>query len=173
MKFSTYLLSLFLFIPSASTLVAGSGVHSLSTDSNGKVHINLRDGSSTQIATKYEEGKWTPTDESGAGLSFTVFDCRYTRIGRMVFFSGSITFPATANTNDIAIGGLPYLALTGDDNTGSINFSGNTLRSTDFGRIGRGSRKFFIETATTGDNAVDNNVYSGIRITFTGQYEAQ
>jgi hypothetical protein len=56
----------------------------------------------------YEEGTWTPVDGSGAGLSFTVLDARYTKIGRMVECYAQINYPATANGNNAAIGGLPF-----------------------------------------------------------------
>lgn len=55
-----------------------------------------------------DEGVWTPTDVSGAGLSFTVGVAQYTKIGRTVNLQCQITFPVTANTSDIRIGGLPY-----------------------------------------------------------------
>lgn len=62
----------------------------------------------------YEEGTWTPVDGSGASLSFTVLDARYTKIGRMVECFAQITYPSTANTSSAAISGLPFtMATTG------------------------------------------------------------
>ena len=55
-----------------------------------------------------EEGTWTPTDASGAGLTFTVATAVYTKIGRTVNIQCQMTFPSTANTSNIAIGGLPF-----------------------------------------------------------------
>jgi len=60
----------------------------------------------------YEEGTWTPNDASGAGLSFTVLDARYTKIGRQVQCFAQISYPSTANTNDAKIGGLPFTMAT-------------------------------------------------------------
>ena len=34
----------------------------------------------------YEEGTWTVTDQSGAGMSLTVYVATYTKIGNQVFF---------------------------------------------------------------------------------------
>lgn len=52
-------------------------------------------------------GTWTPTDQSGAGLTFTAVNCKYTQIGNMVHAYGTFTFPSTANTAAALIGGLP------------------------------------------------------------------
>lgn len=56
----------------------------------------------------YEEGTWTPADGSGAGLSLTVTQARYTKIGRMVHASCYVAYPATANASNAAISGLPF-----------------------------------------------------------------
>ena len=56
----------------------------------------------------YEEGTWTLTDGSGAGLSFTVLDARYTKVGRIVECFAQFTYPVTANTNNSSISGLPF-----------------------------------------------------------------
>lgn len=56
----------------------------------------------------YEEGTWTPTDASGAGLSFTSQNGYYTKIGNMVYLAFRVTYPSTANGNSGAIGGFPF-----------------------------------------------------------------
>jgi hypothetical protein len=45
----------------------------------------------------YEEGTWTVTDGSGAGLSFSTSTGTYTKIGSMVYFAFDITYPSTAS----------------------------------------------------------------------------
>lgn len=69
----------------------------------------------------YQEGTWTPIDGSGAGLVFTipsgVNTCRYTKIGRLVSFSGNCIYPATANGLGAYIGGLPFTVNTIMDGT--------------------------------------------------------
>lgn len=69
----------------------------------------------TQVASSdantlddYEEGSWTPTDTSGAGLSFTTADGRYTKVGNKVTAWGVVTFPATASGANAKIGSLPF-----------------------------------------------------------------
>jgi hypothetical protein len=56
----------------------------------------------------YEEGTWTPTDASGAGLSFTSASGEYIKIGKYVFALGKVTYPATASALGCSVGGLPF-----------------------------------------------------------------
>ena len=58
----------------------------------------------------YEEGTWTPTDNSGAGLTFTNGDGYYTKVGRQVFAAFRLTYPSTSDTNMASIAGLPFTA---------------------------------------------------------------
>ena len=65
----------------------------------------------------YEEGTWTGTDASGAGLSITFVGGRYTKIGRLVYVSAeTITYPVTASTATATLGGLPF--TNGPQNAG-------------------------------------------------------
>jgi len=66
----------------------------------------------------YEEGTWTGTDGSGAGLSITVNNARYTKIGRLVYVcADTIVYPVTANAAAAMIAGLPF--TNGAGNIGS------------------------------------------------------
>ena len=57
----------------------------------------------------YEEGTWTPTDASGAGLSLTIGGTPfYDKIGRQVTAGASVTYPVTADASANAIGGWPF-----------------------------------------------------------------
>jgi hypothetical protein len=60
----------------------------------------------------YEEGSWTPSDGSGAGLSFTGVGGTYTKVGRLVTCQFNVNFPVTANAAQATITGLPYAAAT-------------------------------------------------------------
>ena len=77
--------------------------------SNG---VYLGGVTSSNLLDDYEEGTWTPVDGSGAGLTFSVAVGTYTKIGRMVFVSYAVTYPATSDTTDMAIGGLPFTPHT-------------------------------------------------------------
>ena len=71
-------------------------------------------GMTSQLLNWYEEGTWTPTDGSGAGLSFSSASGSYVRIGRQVTLIFSVTYPGTANTSSAKLGGLPFSASTGN-----------------------------------------------------------
>jgi hypothetical protein len=70
----------------------------------------------------YEEGTWTPTDGSGAGLVLTVTSARYTKIGRAVIGQCHVTYPATADGTASLIAGFPF--TTSGIHTGSLYTSG-------------------------------------------------
>ncbi len=83
----------------------------------------------SQLLNWYEEGTWTPTDASGAGLTFTISGTpRYTRIGRQVTVTCYLTYPVTTSSASANIGGLPFAApASGDTGFGmtTYNDSGN------------------------------------------------
>ena len=56
----------------------------------------------------YEEGTWTPTDNSGAGLSFTGVSATYTKVGRLVNCLCELNYPVTASVAAASIAGLPF-----------------------------------------------------------------
>ncbi len=59
-------------------------------------------------------GSWTPTDGSGAGLTFTSVSASYYRIGSLVFIYGTLTYPATADGSQATIAGLPVAVVNQD-----------------------------------------------------------
>ena len=56
----------------------------------------------------YEEGTWTPTDASGASLTFTSVNATYTKIGNQVIARFVLVYPSTASGATSLIGGLPF-----------------------------------------------------------------
>jgi hypothetical protein len=65
----------------------------------------------SELFADYEEGTWTPTDQSGAGLSLTVTGTStYIKVGRTCTVTTYVTWPATASVLDAVIGGLPFTA---------------------------------------------------------------
>lgn len=91
----------------ASTL--GVGAATASTSGAG-VSFPATQSASTDANTldDYEEGTWTPTDGSGAGLSLTITDATYTKIGRLCFVRANITYPATADVSQAVIASFPF-----------------------------------------------------------------
>ena len=123
---------------------SGSGVVQelpIAVDSSGNVGIGLNPTArnntclqivngigfpSTQVASSdantlddYEEGTWTPTDGSGAGLTFGTTQGMYTKIGRMVTAAFNVTFPSTASPLQATISGIPFAASGSVSNPGS------------------------------------------------------
>jgi hypothetical protein len=64
----------------------------------------------SELLSDYEEGTWTPTDVSGAGLTFSGVSATYTKIGRQVTCNLFMTYPVTASVATAEIGGLPFAA---------------------------------------------------------------
>jgi len=71
----------------------------------------------------YEEGTWTPSDVSGAALSFTAVEGVYTKIGNIVHVAFTLTYPATASGVDASIGGLPFASATGNTAGGACSYT--------------------------------------------------
>jgi hypothetical protein len=97
------------------------------SDTKG-IDFSLTPGTGTsELFADYEEGTWTPVDSSGAGLTFDAGTTGiYTKIGRVVYVSASVRYPATASAANAIIGGLPYaMAASPDGAQGGIttNFS--------------------------------------------------
>ena len=111
----------------------------------------------------YEEGTWAPTDDSGAGLSFTVSNCRYTKIGRAVAIQGTITYPSTANANNAAFTSFPFAAA--DNITLSVIYTDASVAS--FTYLSSNTASSFL--LTPGVN-VTNVTMSGKSFTFAGVY---
>lgn len=60
-----------------------------------------------------QTGKWTPSDQSGAGLVFSVAVGTWIKIGALVILQFNITYPITASGASAAIGLFPY--FTGNE----------------------------------------------------------
>lgn len=68
----------------------------------------------------YEEGTWTPTDASGAGLVFTGITATYTKIGRQVTVQCLLDYPANVNGAAANLGGLPFTNQANGFTTGAV-----------------------------------------------------
>ena len=109
----------------------------------------------------YEEGTWTPTDTSGASLSFTIHKATYTKVGRVVHLYVYITFPSTTSTHDISISGLPFTAA-------SSSYPPSALYA---GGLGSGySRVAESEIAARADDNINYDNVDNSGSYFVGQY---
>ena len=63
----------------------------------------------SELLDDYEEGTWTPTDGSGASISFTLSStCVYTKIGRMVYLQFDVYYASNSSSSDASLSGLPF-----------------------------------------------------------------
>jgi len=111
----------------------------------------------------YEEGTWTPTDASGASLSFTTANCRYTKIGRVVVIQGNITYPATASGLSAQFASFPFAAA--DSIYLSVIYSDASVAN--FTYLSGNTTNVFL--LIPGVN-VTNATMSGKFLTFSGTY---
>lgn len=115
--------------------------------------------------TIYDEGTWTPADASGAGLTLTVNESYYTRIGRLVNFYLDVTYPSTANGNSAYLS-LPSAPVK--DGGGSIGYQNITSATQLFANVSAS-----LSVVRILDNAgltLVNSALSGKRFQITGQY---
>jgi len=100
--------------PSFTGTVASAGLLDLSGAAAGQIKFPATQNVSADVNTldDYEEGTWTPTDVSGAGLTLASGTGTYTKVGRVVAVAFSLQYPATASGLAAAIGGLPFTSGT-------------------------------------------------------------
>jgi hypothetical protein len=117
-------------------------------------------GMTSELLDDYEEGTWTPTDGSGAGLTLSAVGF-YTKIGNLVYAAFRITYPVTASATASTVAGLPFTPIGF-----SSGASASGLRYTDAGfefslAAGNGSADFtpFLNTGS----AIANASFSGKR----------
>jgi hypothetical protein len=125
-------------------------------------------GMTSQLLNWYEEGTWTPTDGSGAGLSFTVQSAIYTRIGRTVTVNMWLTYPATASVSSATVSGLPFTIRSG--NYSPCNVLSNSGTST-AGLFVGGSTNVSINNPLNTNTGITNVTLSGKNIYVSGTYQ--
>jgi hypothetical protein len=115
----------------------------------------------------YEEGTWTPTDASGAGLAFTGAVGSYVKVGSKVLAGATLTYPSTAGAQQATIGGLPFPAI-GSSNlwAGAIGYTAVNANHTIF--ISANTTTCPIFNASGAGVAV--SVYSAKSLQFTIAY---
>jgi len=121
-------------------------------------------GSTSELLDDYEEGTWSPTDASGAGLSLSSVSGTYTKVGRQVTIICSVTYPTTGSSANVAIGGLPFTTGTPEGaafirytTASSVSYTFPVLTTTIAGYQASG-------------NTIQNSVLSGKRIDLVGSY---
>jgi hypothetical protein len=124
---------------------------------------------STRTLDDYREGTWTASDGSGAGLTITNSGVgQYIKIGRQVFVSMYVTYPATANGANAKIAGLPFV---------SANINGFSLAVALNGRNGEVLPNIDADTTTmtfaaNNGASLTNANMSGVALRASGCYLA-
>ena len=137
---------------------SGQGVDFAATSGTG----------TSELLADYEEGTWTPIDSSGAGLSLTLANATYTKVGRLVTANFAITYPATASVATCTLGGLPFTSRAG-------SFSYPMVVSTNQTGVCKTGLVFDTNTTflliDTGGNTLTNVQMSGLFLRGTVIYE--
>lgn len=120
--------------------------------------------SGANVLDDYEEGTWTPAVEgtTAAGVgTYSVQDGFYIKIGRAVFFSGSMVWSAHTGTGNMIVSGLPFVATSGTLNYPvAVSFSTMTLANPFYGFVAQGANG----TITLGTAALAAGAYTALLI---------
>ena len=152
---------------STGDITSTAGNFVVSTSGKG-IDFSATPGTGTsELFADYEEGTWTPADGSGASLVITNNDtAKYTKIGRMVYLTCDITYPATANASGMLISGLPYVTST--DGGGSVGYTDYSPVTQIFLQITAGSQG--VRLQTNGGGTLTNATVSTKRFQFSFSY---
>lgn len=114
------------------------------------------------------DGNYTPTDQSGAGLTFTNVEGHYRRVGNMVFFWGFVTYPVSSDTNQAAIS-LPFTSANiGAQANASVQTAHSASTTPTIGLINPNTSKFVF--VTVGAVSVTNAAIANGNVYFSGSY---
>ena len=131
----------------------------------------------TQVASSdpntlddYKEGTWTPTDSSGAGLTFTGASGSYVKIGSLVTAKFSVTYPATADASVYRIS-LPFVANSSAGNgSATVTYTNIGANAPYSSYIGVGTQ--YVVGVTNAGAGITNATMSGKRIDYVCVYTA-
>ena len=141
----------------ALTQVIGSGIGQV-TD------IKLGGSGSANTLDDYEEGTWTPTDDSGAGLNVNPNHSDYVKIGRFVMANTEMTIATNSNSSQVKIGGLPFTVKNPSSTGGFVRYS-NSSASTPFVITNQNTDQFIAYAQNGG--TIANSSYSNKRFDVT------
>tara|TARA_R110002126_G_scaffold291636_2_gene454656 strand:- start:444 stop:1043 length:600 start_codon:yes stop_codon:yes gene_type:complete len=127
----------------------------------------VHSGSSSKLLNDYEIGNWTPTDGSGASLSFSSANGKYTKIGRAVFVEFRVTYPSTVSASNAVIAGLPFTNNNNDRDNVPVNILSSGAAVS--GMFNQGGADFGISTIGT-FTSITNATLSTITLRGSGWY---
>jgi hypothetical protein len=96
---------------------SGKGIDFSATANTGTSGASM----TSELLDDYEEGTWTPGSVTGSASSV---NGTYTKVGRLVTCTGTITFPNQTNSSQARVEGLPFTAFNDSPGwTGSIRYT--------------------------------------------------
>lgn len=122
-------------------------------------------GMTSELLDDYEEGTWTPV---GNGIALASASGFYTKIGRVVTFSASVTFPVTADANVALFTGLPFTVNAAEAANGNGTIGSSTYGLPMTGRVLQGFDRWY--NFAVGGGLLTNANLSGASIQFGGTY---
>ncbi len=139
----------------------------LATPSSANLATAMTDEAGSGLLVFQDQNSWTPTDVSGASLSFSAATGYYIRTGNMMYAMGSVTYPVNVDVSSAIIGSLPATAKNVSTNRGgsvsrSDYGSGLTMRTLE------NTAKIYIYDLTGA--SITNTQLSGITIDFNAAY---
>ena len=117
----------------------------------------------SELLNDYEEGIWTPTDTSGAGLTLTNNGSQYTKIGRAVTINFEIVWPVTANANNVAVS-LPF--NSGGNNRAGMSAFSNVVGEVNIYTPGGANFNLFDDIGNSITNATMSGKYLIVSLTY-------
>jgi hypothetical protein len=125
-------------------------------------------GMTSELLDDYEEGTWTPTDASGAGLTIAITagtTPTYVKIGRLVVCSADVTYPVTADATTARLS-MPFSpSATNPSGGGVVGYKSDGIFS--IGSTGSTGSVFLGPVNTFQTNA---NL-SGVRFSMTWTFQ--
>jgi hypothetical protein len=118
------------------------------------------------VFNEFVNGVFTPTDESGAGLTFTSVIAEYLVVNNFLFGILRVDYPVTSNTNNSNIGGLPE--IIGSGVTGFARLAGDG--GAYWTQVEVGNNRITVRKRNN-DARFQNNELSGQRVQFVLMYE--
>jgi hypothetical protein len=150
---------------SATSVTASTGNFVVGTSGQG-IDFSATPGTGTsELLADYEEGTWTPV---GNIITLAAASGFYTKIGRAVTFSATVTFPATVDGNLAFFTGLPFTVNASAASSGNGTIGSSTYMLPMTGRVLEGFDRWY--NFAVGGALLTNANLSATSIQFGGTY---
>ena len=151
-----------------ATTINGNTITTGSSTFTGTAAQTYTFPSATSTLADITTGSWTPTDGSGAALSFSQAAGTYVKIGKLVFLSARVTYPATADVSQAVIN-IPFTAgVAGNpqyNSVGATVTAGTAVKC----QVDRGTTLLYFYAA--GSTAATNAGQSALVVDFSITYQ--